>query len=254
MDRCRHRSSRDPGFPVKTERESLYFNQNAYTADGKKLIVTTAGGGIATIFWQLAKCNRWSQVRSRCSWRVTRPAMCTKANGCRAARTPRPAGAMPTEPSYTQPMWIRAPRARWSNCRPGRDCLIPERGRDLSAGHVCGRHTPRAPAANRQPGDSARFGQLNYEAVGADGKPMTFADAKDLRLHNSLMATRAGAPRVLFTVSTKTGELKDIFREHEWLGHLQFSPTPSATSSCSATKVHGTRWTASGRSTPTARA
>jgi oligogalacturonide lyase len=28
---------------------SLYFNQNAYTADGKKLIVTTAGGGIATI-------------------------------------------------------------------------------------------------------------------------------------------------------------------------------------------------------------
>src|SRR5437764_3436561 len=29
--------------------QSLYFHQNAYTADGKKLIVTTAGGGIATI-------------------------------------------------------------------------------------------------------------------------------------------------------------------------------------------------------------
>src|SRR5215469_13615526 len=29
--------------------QSLYFNQNAYTADGKKLIVTTPGGGIATI-------------------------------------------------------------------------------------------------------------------------------------------------------------------------------------------------------------
>src|ERR1039457_5194684 len=29
--------------------QSLYFNQNAYTADGKKLIVTTAGGGIATM-------------------------------------------------------------------------------------------------------------------------------------------------------------------------------------------------------------
>lgn len=29
--------------------QSLYFNQNAYTADGKKPIVTTAGGGIATI-------------------------------------------------------------------------------------------------------------------------------------------------------------------------------------------------------------
>src|SRR3954469_18431287 len=29
--------------------QSLYFNQNAYTADGKRLIVTTADGGIATI-------------------------------------------------------------------------------------------------------------------------------------------------------------------------------------------------------------
>src|SRR6185437_16460326 len=29
--------------------QSLYFNQNAYTADGKRLIVTTPGGGIATI-------------------------------------------------------------------------------------------------------------------------------------------------------------------------------------------------------------
>src|SRR3954447_4942218 len=29
--------------------QSLYFNQNAYTPDGKRLIVTTAGGGIATI-------------------------------------------------------------------------------------------------------------------------------------------------------------------------------------------------------------
>ena len=54
---------------------------------------------------------------------------------------------------------------------------------------------------------------------------MTYADAKDLRLHNTLMATRAGAPRVLFTISTKTGEMKEILREHEWLGHLQFSPT-----------------------------
>ena len=29
--------------------QSLYFHQNAYTADGRQLIVTTAGGGIATI-------------------------------------------------------------------------------------------------------------------------------------------------------------------------------------------------------------
>src|SRR5437763_17179136 len=37
------RLSRDDGT------QSLYFNQNAYTADGRKLIVTTAGGGVGTI-------------------------------------------------------------------------------------------------------------------------------------------------------------------------------------------------------------
>ena len=75
------------------------------------------------------------------------------------------------------------------------------------------------------PGVDQRFGQANYQAIGPDGKPMTYADAKDLQLHNTLMATRQGPPRVLFTVNTKTGEVKNIFKEHEWLGHLQFSPT-----------------------------
>jgi oligogalacturonide lyase len=97
--------------------------------------------------------------------------------------------------------------------------------------YVEGGTPPPAPVATNLPNTSrlpnvdSRFGQPNYEAVGADGKPMTYADAKDLRLHNTLMATRAGAPRALFTINTKTGEQKDILKEHEWLGHLQFSPT-----------------------------
>jgi oligogalacturonide lyase len=67
---------------------------------------------------------------------------------------------------------------------------------------------------------------------------MTYADAKDLSLHNSLMATRSGPPRVPFVVNTKTGEAKDIFREHEWRGHLQFSPTgPNLIMFCHAAKA-----------------
>src|SRR4051812_47006042 len=34
---------------VEDGTHSLYFHQNAHTANGKKLIVTTAGGGISTI-------------------------------------------------------------------------------------------------------------------------------------------------------------------------------------------------------------
>ena len=108
---------------------------------------------------------------------------------------------------------------------PGRNVASLNADETLLLGTYVDGAAPPTPAANRLPGVDPRFGQPNYEAVGADGKPMTYADAKDLRLHDTLMATRAGAPRVLFTVNTKTGELKDIFREHEWLGHLQFSPT-----------------------------
>jgi len=35
----------------------------------------------------------------------------------------------------------------------------------------------------------------------------------------------AHLPNTLFTINTKTGELKEIHTENTWLGHVQFSPT-----------------------------
>jgi oligogalacturonide lyase len=54
---------------------------------------------------------------------------------------------------------------------------------------------------------------------------MAYAEAKDLALHNRLMAIRQGPPQVIFTVNIQTGEVKEILKQREWLGHLQFSPT-----------------------------
>jgi len=34
--------------------------------------------------------------------------------------------------------------------------------------------------------------------------------------------------RVLFTININTGELKELYREHAWLNHVQFSPTDPA--------------------------
>jgi len=202
--------------------ESLYFNQNAYTADGRKLIVTTAGGGIGTI--TLATREVTPLVAGPVSVLVaghkTGDVYYTKrATGGRAGGS-NPTGAM----VYATNVDTGATR-QVVTLPPGRSVSSLNADETLLLGtYVDGADAP-APGANRLPGADPRFGQPNYEAVGADGKPMTYADAKDLRLHNTLMATRAGAPRVLFTVSTKTGELKEILREHEWLGHLQFSPT-----------------------------
>ncbi|MBZ5623169.1 MAG: oligogalacturonate lyase family protein [Acidobacteriia bacterium] len=204
--------------------QSLYFNQNAYTADGKKLIVTTAGGGIATI--TLATREVKPLVAGPVSvlvaghktgdvYYIKRPGGQSGAPGGRNS-TGAIVYATNVDTGATREV-VKLP--------PGRNVASLNADETLLVGTYIDGAAPPPPAANRLPGVDARFGQPDYAAVGADGKPMTYADAKDLRLHNTLMATRAGAPRVLFTVNTKTSELKDILREHEWLNHLQFSPT-----------------------------
>jgi oligogalacturonide lyase len=188
--------------------ESLYFNQNAYTADGRKLIVTTAGGGIATIL--LATREVKPLVAGPVSVLVAGHKSgdvyyTRRAGGGRGGEAT--VFATNVDSGATREV-VKLPAGR----------MVASLNADESL--LLGTYVDGPAGGNRPPGGGAAT-----PAVNADGTPMTFADAKDLRLHNTLMATRAGAPRVLFTVNTKTGELKDIFREHEWLGHLQFSPT-----------------------------
>jgi len=196
--------------------QSLYFNQNAYTADGKKLIVTTAGGGISTI--NLATREVKPLVAGPVSVLVaghkSGDVYYTKRqSGGRGG--PGIVYATNVDTGATREV-VKLP--------PGRNVSSLNADETLLLGTYVDGATP-PPTGTNVPARNPNFGQPDYAATGPDGKPMTYADAKDLRLHNQLMATRAGAPRVLFTVNTKTGELKDILREHEWLGHLQFSPT-----------------------------
>jgi len=215
--------------------QSLYFNQNAYTADGKKLIVTTRGGGIATI--TLATREVKPLVAGPVSVLV---AGHKSGDVYYTKREPRVPGA-PAGGRNFGPATIYATNVDTGATRevvklpPGRMVSSLNADETLLLGTYIDGPPPSANAARGGRGDgrggsgrggaNGRFGQPNYQATGPDGKPMTYADAKDLSLHNSLMAARAGPPRVLFVVHTKTGELKEIFREHEWLGHLQFSPT-----------------------------
>ncbi len=209
--------------------QSLYFHQNAYTKDGRKIIVTTADGGIATI--NLATRETKLLVPGRVNVLVTGhqtgDVYFTKPAPGDATAAPSADGGM----RNPNGLIVYAANADTSAVREvvklpaGRGVSSLNADETLLLGSYVDGAPPPTPATNRLPGTDARFGQPNYEAVGADGKPMTYADAKDLRLHNTLIATRAGPPRVLFTISTKTGEIKKVLSEHEWLGHMQFSPT-----------------------------
>jgi len=178
--------------------QSLYFNQNAYTADGRKLIVTTAGGGIATI--TLATREITPLVPGPVSVLMAG----YKTGDVYYTRRQQGAGGVIV---YAAGVNTGVSR-EVVKLPPGRNVAYLNADETLLLGtYIDGPNPPSPPAS-----------------VISDA-PMTYADAKDLRLHNSLMATRAGAPRVLFTVSTRTGVIKEVLREHEWINHLQFSPT-----------------------------
>jgi oligogalacturonide lyase len=64
-----------------------------------------------------------------------------------------------------------------------------------------------------------------YAAKAPDGRPLTFADAKEVRLNER---AEAGIPMEMFTVDLRSGERRTIHRSTAWLNHVQFSPTDPA--------------------------
>lgn len=211
------RLSREPGTA------SLYFHQNSYSRDGRKLIVTTAEGGIATI--DLGTREIKPLVPGRVFVLVTGH----KTGDVYFLKRGEQEGGARPDPKASATVYA-------ANLETGavREVVKLPAGRSVSSlnadetlllgSYIKGEEGISAAGA-RFPGRDRRFDQPNYEAKGPDGKPLPYAEAKDLRLHETLLSIRAGAPRVIFTVNTKTGEVKDVHEEHEWLNHLQFSPT-----------------------------
>ena len=140
--------------------QSLYFNQNAYTADGKKLIVTTAGGGIATITLATREVKPLvagpvsvlvaghksgdvyytkrpgggpappradgTQRRPSCTRRTSIPAQPAKSSSCRRDGAYR--RSMPTRRCYWALMWTARIRPR----RPRTGCPASTRASSVN--------------------------------------------------------------------------------------------------------------------------
>jgi oligogalacturonide lyase len=64
--------------------------------------------------------------------------------------------------------------------------------------------------------------QADYRANGPDGRPLSFAEAKEVRMNEQL---ERRLKRTMFTVNIATGEIKIVHASTDWLNHLQFSPT-----------------------------
>lgn len=58
-------------------------------------------------------------------------------------------------------------------------------------------------------------------AIGPDGKPLTYAETREVNLNERL---EAAVPMEIFTINIQTGERKVVRAARDWLNHIQFSP------------------------------
>ena len=222
------RLSRDPGTA------SLYFHQNAYTADGKKLIVTTPDRGIATIDLETRAIDPvvpgpvgvlFTGRKTGDIYYMKRASRdVVKADGTRDVVGETTVYATNPVTRKTRTIATLAPGRMVSSLNADETLLLGAYVEGVEQWPSGAGRSGRGPG-DRMPGADPRFPQAAARATGPDGQPLDFATAKESGLHDHLAAIRAGPPHVLFTVNTATGEMKDVYREREWLNHLQFSPT-----------------------------
>lgn len=168
---------------------SLYFNQNGYTADGKRLVYTTPDG-ISVLDLETRAARQVVQGRVRLI--------------DAGRKTPRV-------------FYIRDGAAWWTNVDTGESKLIaklPPRG---------GISTVNADetllAGTYIEGDGRDY---NSARPAAQGHPLDQPRNKG-QMMEERWASRQ--PMAMYTVNVASGEVKVIHRAQDWLNHLLFSPT-----------------------------
>ncbi len=185
------RLSKEPGTA------SLYFHQNAYTADGAKIIVTSPRG-ISTIDLKTREITPIVEGQRSVivAGRKTGQVYYMKEGAIYAAdvntKVSREVAKLP---------------ARHTVATLNADETL------LAGAYVEGDEQPSGQVQRRGP---------RTQPTGPDGKPLNKAEAKEVMLDARL---KAALPMALFTVNVKTGEIKIIHRATDWLNHFQFSPT-----------------------------
>jgi len=192
---------------------SLYFHQESFTPQGDKMVVSTDVGISAVNLknWQLTLIVP-GKVDLLFTGRKTRTVYYT----VRALADPAQGKKLPDQ------IWaadVDSGKARKIADLPEGGIATINADETLMAGVVTEKTVSLQPgAAGRDP----RFDQAAYAANGPDGKPLTFAEAKEVRLDQRL---EARIPMEIFTIDVRTGARRTVLRATDWLNHLQFSPT-----------------------------
>ena len=170
---------------------SLYFNQNGYTADSKKMIYTTPDGiSVLDLETHATKSVVRGRVRVIVTGHKTQNVYYHQGNSVYSADVDtgaiREIAKLPPRGSVVT---VNADETLLAGT------YIENNGQD---------YNPNRPQAPQQLDQPRNKGQMMEERLAAH------------------------LPMAMFTVDTKTGEVKVIHRATDWLNHLLFSPTDPA--------------------------
>ncbi len=188
---------------------SIYFHQNSITPDGRYVLVEMQDG-LGVIEIATRKNIRLVEGRARALFVGRKSGLLYFSRGENGGRPEqqKQLGIYTMKPGGGKPRLIATiPQGSIASVNADETLLL-------------GSYAEREWQLEQGPRD-ARF-EANYQAKGKDGKPLTFAESKEVRL---LEREQARIPMKMFTVDTRTGEQKIIHETSDWLGHLQFSPT-----------------------------
>jgi oligogalacturonide lyase len=187
---------------------SLYFHQNSYTPQGDRMAISVPDG-IATVdlrTWAVKPLVKGERLQLLFTGRKTRSvyyAVRSEAGKATIFAADMDSGAVRRIAEID--------RGTIGSINADETLLLGQwaaSDRPLQPGSA----TPR----------DRRFDQANYQASWPDGRPMTFAEAKEVRLNERL---EAKIPMEIFTIDIRTGERKVVTASTDWLNHIQFSPT-----------------------------
>jgi oligogalacturonide lyase len=188
---------------------SIYFHQNGITPDGRFVLVEMPDG-LGVIEIATRKNTRLVTGKARALFIGRKSGLIYFSRGESTGRPEQQKGIgiYTVDPARGKPRKI-ATIERGSIASVNADETL-----------LLGSYAEREWQLEQGPRDP-RF-EANYQALGKDGKPLTFAEAKEVRL---LEREQARIPMAMFTVDTRTGAQTIIRRSTAWLGHLQFSTT-----------------------------
>lgn len=195
---------------------SLYFHQSSYTPQGDRMVISVPGGiSVVTLAdWTVKPLVKGKDLQLLFTGRKTRTAYYASHKRDDAA------GSVTIFAADIDSGKVRkiatVDRGSIGSINADETLLL---------GQWAASDKPLQPDGTQKPAGAEirqQFGQASYAANGPDGKPLPFAEAKEVRLNDRL---EAKIPMEIFTIDIRTGERKVVVASTDWLNHVQFSPT-----------------------------